>query len=102
MDIKLVFSLNREHLQFYIRDKIIYYTDRKWKNWVQCIPKDKDLIKIILKSRNAVPHQLAELFNLSKEEMKEYNDAKDDDELAKIIKMDGKGKGLILQKEMKE
>tara|TARA_R100000656_G_C3944977_1_gene127384 strand:- start:969 stop:1274 length:306 start_codon:yes stop_codon:yes gene_type:complete len=95
--VKLVFSANREILQFYIRDKVIYYTDRKWKNWIQCIPKDKELVKKILLSRNKVPKVIARLFNLSKAEEEEYKKAKDDNELAEIITLDCKRQGVILQ-----
>ena len=97
MPIKLVFSANREILQFYIKDKIIYYTDRKWKNWIQCIPKDKELVKKILISRNKVPRVIARLFNLSKVEEEQYKKAKDDNELADIIVLDCKRQGVILQ-----
>lgn len=97
MMVKLVFSANREILQFYIRDKVIYYTDRKWKNWIQCIPKDKELVKKILLSRNKVPKVIARLFNLSKKEEEEYKKAKDDNELAEIITLDCKRQGVILQ-----
>jgi len=95
--VKLVFSANREILQFYIRDKVIYYTDRKWKNWIQCIPKDKELVKKILLSRNKVPKVIARLFNLSQKEEEEYKKAKDDNELAEIITLDCKRQGVILQ-----
>ena len=95
--VKLVFSANREILQFYIRDKVIYYTDRKWKNWIQCIPKDKELVKKILLSRNKVPKVIARLFNLSQKEEEEYTKAKDDNELAEIITLDCKRQGVILQ-----
>ena len=97
MPIKLVFSANREVLQFYIKDKIIYYTDRKWKNWIQCIPKDKELVKKIIVSRNKVPKVIARLFNLSKAEEEQYKKAKDDNELAEIITLDCKRQGVILQ-----
>ena len=97
MPIKLVFSANREILQFYIKDKIIYYTDRKWKNWIQCIPKDKELVKKIIVSRNKVPKVIARLFNLSKAEEEQYKKAKDDKELADIIVLDCKRQGVILQ-----
>ncbi len=94
--IKLVFTINRETLQFLVKDKYIYYTDRKWKNWVQCIPKDPALIKKVLMSRNKIPVMLVRLFDLSESEQKEYDEAPDDEALSSIIVRDAKLKGLIL------
>jgi len=94
--IKLVFTINRETLQFLVKDKNVYYTDRKWKNWVQCIPKDPTLIKKILMSRNKIPLTLVRLFDLSEKEQAEYDNAKDDDALSSIIIRDAKLRGLLL------
>lgn len=101
MENRLIFSLNREILQFRVKDKIISYTDRRWKDWIQCIPKDKKLIMRIKMSRNKIPQALADLFNLTPAEKKEYNEAKDDEELCKIVIRDCIRKGLKLEKHMK-
>lgn len=94
--IKLVFTINRETLQFLVKDKYIYYTDRKWKNWVQCIPKDPKLIRRVLMSRNQIPVMLVRLFDLSEREQKEYDEAPDDEALSSIIVRDAKLQGCKL------
>lgn len=94
--IKLVFSLNRELFRIEIEDKHIWYTDRIWKKTVRLIPKDEDFIKKITFSRNKIPLSFTSLFELTEEEKKEYDNAKDDKELAKICIQDARKKGALL------
>lgn len=94
--IRLVFNFQREVMRFKVEDRNIYYTDRKWSAWIRCIPKDEDFIKKILLSRNKIPKVLIQMFNLSKKDQEEYDNAKTDEELADIIIRDCKMKGVIL------
>ena len=96
--IRLVFTIGREVFQFAVKEKEIYYTDRKWKHFLRCIPKDPDIVKIVVMSRNQIPKFILRLFDLSKEEMKEYEEAKDEGALAEIIIRDASLKGCKLQK----
>ena len=91
------FINNREILNFAIKDRIIKYSDRKWGKWIQCIPKDKSFIKKVIMSRGKFPHFLIKMFELTDREKKEYDSAKDDEELAQIIILDGKKKGCKLK-----
>lgn len=93
---KIVMSINREMLTFLIIDKRIYYTDRKFGALIRVLPKPRNLIMIIQKSRNRIPMFIAQLFNLTKEEMDEYEAAQTIDQLAEIIIRDGKKNGCIL------
>lgn len=88
---------NREILNFAIKDRIIKYTDRKWNKWIQCIPKDDKFIRKVLMSRGKFPHFLIKMFELTDKEREEYENAKDDEELAQIIIADGKKKGCKLK-----
>ena len=88
-------SVNREMLTFLIIDRKIYYTDRKFGVLIRVLPKPKNLIITIAKSRNRIPMFIANLFNLNKTEMEEYNVAKTVDDLAQIIIRDGKKNGCI-------
>ena len=99
MIIHLSFAHNREILNFLIKNKEIYYTDRKWRAWIRCLPPPKDFINKIKMSRNHIPEHLANLFNFTEEELKEYEEAKDEKELAKIIVKDALSKGCRLVKE---
>lgn len=93
MVIRLVFSFNREVLQFVVLKGEIFYTDRVWKNWLRIIPKDPKMKRMILMSRNKFPKHVISMFNLSEKELEEYKNAKDDEELSEIIIRDAKGKG---------
>ena len=88
---------DREILNFAIKYRIIKYTDRKWNKWIQCIPKDEKFVRKIIMSRGKFPHFLIKMFELTNKERKEYEDAKDDEELAQIIIKDGKKKGCKLK-----
>lgn len=93
---KIVMTINRELLTFLIIEKNVYYSDRKFKALIRVLPKPKNLMITIQKSRNRIPMFIATLFNLSKEEMEEYHNAKTTDELADIIIRDGKKNACIL------
>ena len=93
---KVVLTINREILTFLIIDRNIFYTDRKFGVLVRILPKPKNLLLTIQKSRNRVPMFIVKLFELSKEELAEYDAAKTVDELADIVIRDGKRNGCIL------
>jgi len=92
---KIVLSVNREILTFLVIDRRVYYTDRKLGILIRLLPKPKNLIITIAKSRNRIPMFIANLFNLTKAEMKEYNQADTVDKLADIIIRDGKKNGCM-------
>lgn len=94
--IRLIFTYNREIMHFVIKDKYVYYTDRKWVKFLQCLPQDKEFILKMKMSRNMFPAFLIKMFELSDEELKEYEDAKSEEELALIIERDGKSRGCRL------
>lgn len=102
MTIKLVFSINKEIFRITIKEKVIWYNDRFWKRAIRLIPKDEDFIMKIIKSRNRLPNQLRNLFELTEREKKEYENAESDEDLAKICIYDVKSKGAILLKEERE
>lgn len=93
--IKLMFNYNREIMCFIVKGREIYYTDRKFGNWVRCIPAPENFIKIVSLSRNRIPSYLVNLFKLTPEEMKEYDAAQNEEQLAEIIIRDAKSKGCI-------
>lgn len=93
---KVVLSINREIMTFLIINKTILYTDRKFGMVIRILPKPRNLLLTIAKTRNRVPKTIANLFNFTKEEMDEYNNAKDVDELTDIIVRDGKKNGCVL------
>jgi len=93
---KIVLSINREMMTFLIVNRKIYYTDRKFGMLIRILPKPRNLLLTIAKTRNRVPKIIVNLFNFTKEEMEEYESAKDTDALTDIIVRDGKKNGCIL------
>jgi hypothetical protein len=102
--IQLIFAYNREVLNFLVKDREIFYTDRKWKAWIRCLPPPEDLIKQIKLSRNKIPAFISELFKFSDEDLKEYESAKSERELADLIIRDARVKGckIIQDREVKD
>lgn len=89
-------SINRELLTFIIIDRKIFYSDRKFGSLIRLIPKPQNLILTIQKTRNKVPMFIAQLFNLTQEELDEYDKAITVDQLADIVVRDGKKNGCLL------
>jgi len=100
--IKLQFNYNKEMLFFLVKEKEIYYTDRKWKAWIRCLPPPKDFINIVKGSRNRIPASLINFFIFTEEELAQYNAAKTEEELADIIVLDSQLKGCKLVDRLKE
>jgi hypothetical protein len=100
----LNFSYDHESLNFIVKEKEIYYTQRKFAKgqWVRCIPPPENFQKIVAMSRNTIPPMLIKMFTFTEEEIKEYNEAKDEEALAQIIIRDAKGKGCIYIKPKEE
>lgn len=98
--IKLKFILQREVMNFIVKGKEIFYTDRVFSNPLRCLPKDEQFIKKIIVSRNKYPFSLIKMFDLPEDELKEYEEAapKGEDALATIIIRDCRNKGLVLIK----
>jgi len=98
--IKLSFLLpsNNKIMNFKIEGRDIYYVDNVWKNWLRIIPKDEKFVRKIIESRNKIPKEILTMFNLSEKDKKEYEGAKTEEELAKIITKDCLAKGLRLIK----
>jgi hypothetical protein len=94
--IKLILSRDRELLNFIILKKEVFYSDKRWDKWIRILPKDESLVKQIKLSRNRIPIFLADLFNLSKKELEEYENAKEEKELMEIIVKDAKLNGCLL------
>jgi hypothetical protein len=96
--IRLIFTIQRETLQFIVENKTLKYTDRRWRKWISVLPKDPELKKKIIMSRNAIPLTVLKLFDFTPEEIAEYTACNDDEDLAKIVIRDAALKGCKLEK----
>jgi len=93
---KLIFTINNETFIILVKGKEVYYKDRKMPRETRIIPPD-ERIKVKM-SRNIVPKYVAEQFNLTDEEKKEYDNCKNEDELAEVCIKDCEKCGSVLQK----
>ena len=103
--IKLIFMKGRETLYLRIlEDKRIMYSDRKWPEEWQFMPKDESMARKILMSRNRIPKMVLDWINdaNSGKNLEEYQQAENYEALVPIIKRDAASKGCIFQKEIRE
>jgi hypothetical protein len=104
MVIHLSFRFDREPLNFVVKEREIYYSQRKFGGgiMIRCIPPPENFMKAVALSRNRINANLINMFKFTEEEIKEYNDAKDEQALADLIIKDAKGKGCIFVKQVNE
>ncbi|MCK9370028.1 hypothetical protein M0R04_09005 [Candidatus Dojkabacteria bacterium] len=98
--IRLAFTYEREIILFEICNKIIIYKDRKWPNGFQFMPRDPKIVKAIILSRNKIRKEMINWINdaNSGKNLEEYNNAKDDEDIAKIVTNDCANKGCVFRK----
>lgn len=97
--IKLVFTRMRETFLIEVENKIIVYKDKKYPAGFKFMPKDPDFKKIVLLSRNKIPHEVIKWVEdaNSGKNLIEYQSAKDDEALVPIIIKDAKINGAVFQ-----
>ncbi len=99
--IKLIFTNGRETISFEVSDRVITYKDRRFTDGFTVMPLTTELNKKLLMPRiNRIPVEIVDLIrdcNHGKN-LEEYQNAKDDEELATIIKRDAASKGCVFQK----
>ena len=100
--IKLIFTAGRETITIEVEDKIVVYRDRKFPQGIKVLPKDKNFETIVLMSRNRIPKEVIDLVRDANQgkNLQEYQEAKNDEDLVKIVKRDAELKGCICQKRM--
>ncbi len=98
--IKLVFTRIRTTFTIEIDNKIIVYKDRKFPRGFQFMPRDPEIRKIILFSRNKLPQEVIKWIEdaNSGKNLEEYLSAKDDEALVPIVIRDAKLNGCVFQK----
>lgn len=98
--IKMMFEKEGKYFVITIDKKKILYWDKLqgeiWGTSLQYLPPDKNIQRKIKMSRNKIPAEFIDLFNVPKEEMKEFEDAKDDNELKELVLKDTKKHGCQL------
>jgi len=95
--IRLVFTRMRDTISIEIEDKIVVYKDKRFPKGFQFLPKDPNLKKIVLFSRNRLPPEIIKFVEdaNSGKNLEEWKEAKDDESLVPIIIRDAKINGLV-------
>jgi len=88
---------NRKIIRFTIKNKVIIYYDDIWKDGIQFMPKDQDLIEKLQRSGKPTLKLMAELIKTTNSgaELKEYENCKTDTDVANMIRRDYRSKGLM-------
>ena len=88
---------NRKIIKFSIDKRIIIYFDDIWKQGIQIMPKDQNLIEKLRRSGKSNLKEMAKLIieSNSGKSIKEYEKCSSDDELAKMVRKDCRKKGLM-------
>ncbi len=106
---ELVFTVQREVFRIVVRDKEVWYADRRISefskifgeqdNLIRVIPPAANLVKTVTMSRNKFPKSILQIAELTKEEKAKYNKCNTEDELAEEIIVDCKRKfGAVFHK----
>jgi hypothetical protein len=101
--ISLLMKLQKETFIITIEGKTVRYWDRLhgklWGGPIQYLPKDPAARNIIIASRNKIPYFYLKLLDIPDSEFKEWEDAKDEEEVCRIILIDAKKNGCVVLKE---
>ena len=95
--IKLVFTKIRETFTISINKKIIMYTDKKFPLGFRFMPKDPNFKRIVIMSRNKLSPDIIRWVEDSNsgKNLEEYQNAKDDEALSKIVIKDATINGCV-------
>jgi len=87
----------RKIIKFTIKGKVITYFDDIWKDGIQIMPKDQNLIEKLRRSGKLNLKLMAALIidSNSGDNLKEYEKCQTEEDFAKMIRKDASGKGLM-------
>jgi hypothetical protein len=92
--IKIMIEKNKEYFLITIDKKQIYYWDKfqgaLWKKPLRYLPPDPSNTLTIINSRNRIPNYFIELLKIPADELKEFQEAKNDKELMELVIRDAK------------
>ena len=94
--IKLMFEKSGQYFFITIENHVIKYWDKFqgsiWGGPLQYLSVDPTAIRKIDLSRNRIPQHVKEMLAITKEDLREFEDAKTDEELKTIVLRDCKNK----------
>lgn len=90
---------NRDIINLRIDGRVITYYDKIWNSGVAFLPKDPKFVLKLLMSRNRIPfaNNIIQWLNEanSGKNLEQYNNCKTEEDLAEMIRLDAKSKGLL-------
>jgi len=96
MTISIAFIMQRKVIRFQIKDRIITYFDENWKDGIQFMPLDREIYDRLRSGKMQMKLLAALILDAnSGRNLKEYKEAKNDQELAEIIRKECKIRGLL-------
>ena len=101
--IVLMFEKRGQYFNITIENKKILYWDKcmgkLWGGPLQYLPPDPSALQKIEMSRNKIPQDFKEMIKVTKEDLADFENAKDEIELKELILKDTKRYGCKLIKE---
>jgi hypothetical protein len=92
--IKIMVEKNKEYFLITISNKQIYYWDKLqgklWGSALRYLPPDSTNTLAIINSRNKIPNYFIKLLEIPADELKEFQEAKNDKELMELVIRDAK------------
>lgn len=97
--IRLVFTRIRDTITIELENKVIVYKDKKFPEGIQFMPKDPQLKKKIIMSRNRIPLWIIEMIEDTNQgkTYEEYLAVETDEDLIPIIVRDFKKNACVFQ-----
>lgn len=96
----MMFEKQNQFFIITIESKKILYWDKLegaiWGGSLQYLPPDPTIERKIIMSRNKIPAHFKEMLMIPEGEKKEFENAKDDDELKELVLRDAKQNGCKL------
>lgn len=93
---KLMFEKERHFFLITIENRKVLYWDKKVSVHLQYLPPDPNIDMKIRMSRNKLNHNVKELLKISQDDLKDFENAKDDNEIKDLVIRDAKTKGCVL------
>ncbi|MFW6130037.1 MAG: hypothetical protein ACOC56_02560 [Atribacterota bacterium] len=94
--IKLAYKAQNKIIKFEINKKQVIYFDDIWKNGIQIMPKNQNMIEKMRRGNKNLRMMAELIIDTNKgKNFEEYLKCRTDEDVARIIRKDCKSKGLV-------
>ena len=89
-------AANRKIIRFSVRGRLIIYFDDIWKNGIQIMPMDQNLIERLKRGKSNLKIMAALILDSNKgQNLRDYEACKNEEDLANMIRKECEVKGLM-------